>query len=214
MSAQSKRLYAIIIITVFSIIIVTGLGNYRAKQLAVSLAGDRVTVAISNTVKGLDPEKMKEVIKTVDEHHPYYAEIRKTLIDDRKEYGLKDICILYKDQTEGKWFYVADGREDGDPMHTPLGKIEKSASASVENTLKGKTVQGEHHVTAGGTLVSSYQEIKDKNGKIFAVLAGDLDAGELTQFLYLTGYVQIGILAAALSLIGIIVFWAKKKTGE
>ncbi|NLI91221.1 MAG: hypothetical protein GX434_03190 [Peptococcaceae bacterium] len=214
MTQQTKRLYAIIIITVFCLIIVTGIGNFRAKQLAVSLVGDNVTQAVSTAAKSLDGEKVKQVISSLDEKNPYYAEMRKILIESKNNYQLENIYMLYKDQAQARWFYVVDAREEADPAHTPLGKTEKRASAAVENTIRGKAVHGEHHVTSLGTFVSSYQEIKDQNGKTFAVLAGDFNAGEMTGFLYLTRYAQIGIIALGLLLIGATVFLTQKKQGE
>lgn len=210
MSPQRKRLYAVIIITVFSFIIVTGIGNFRAKQLAVNLAGDRVTQAVSSAAEGLDVVKVQEIIHTLDEQHPYYTEMREKLIRVRKEHGLENIYMLYKDEKEAKWFYIVDARDIDDSAHTPLGKTEKRVSAAVEKTIRGKVVQGEYQ----GTFVSSYQEIKDSDGKTFAVLGGDFDARELTDFLYITRYAQMGILALVLLLIGgIVLITEKKKTG-
>jgi hypothetical protein len=218
MSHRTKRLYAIIIITVFSFIMVTGLGNFRAKQLAVSLTGDQVTQALAVTAQSIDPEKVKDIINNWDEHNPNYTELRKILVSNRQESGLDNIYILYKskdkDPTKVKWFYVADARAERDPAHIQPGTVENRASAAVENTLKGKVIHDEYHVTDLGTYVSSYQELKDRNGETLAVLAGDFNAGKLTDFLYLTGYVQMGIFIVALFLIGMIVFLSRKQKGE
>lgn len=210
MSPERKRLYAIIIITVFSFIIVTGISNFRAKQLAVQLAGDIVTKAVAISSESLDVVKLQEIIATMDEENPYYREMRENLINLKNEHNLENICLLYKDEKEAKWFYVVDAREQNDPGHTPLGKTEKRVSAAVEKTIRGKAVQGEYHITSLGTFVSSYQEIKDAQGKTFAVLEGDFNAGEMTGFLYLTRYVQMGLIALSLFLIGLTVLLTRK----
>jgi len=106
-----------------------------------------------------------------------------------------------------KWIIVADAREESDPLHKNLGESEKRVSAAVEKTIRGKTVQAEYL----GTTVSSFQEIKDAKGKTFAVLGGDYDAGQMTDFLFLTKYVQIGIIAIALLLIGGAIRLTKRK---
>jgi hypothetical protein len=211
MSPERKRLYAIIIITLFSFIIVVGIGNFRAKQLAVSLAGDRVTNAVANAAKSLDGGKVQEIVHTMDEQHPYYGEMRNSLLSFKNEHKLENIYIFYKDEQKAQWFYVIDTREQTDPAHNPLGKVEKRVSAAVEKTIRGKPVQDEYHVTSSGTFVSSYQEIKNSQGETFAVLGGDIDAQELTGFLYLTRYAQMGILALSLLLMGVIVFLSTKK---
>ncbi|MGI6451558.1 MAG: hypothetical protein ACOX3R_15230 [Desulfitobacteriia bacterium] len=211
MSLEKKRLYALIIITLFSFIIVMGIGNFRAKQLAVSLAGDRVTNAVNLAAQALEGDQVLAVIKALKDEHPYYEQMRKTLKAIKNEHELEDIYILYKDEEKMQWFYVVDTREASDPAHHSLGDVEKRASAAVEKTIRGKAVQDEYHVTAQGTFVSSYQEIKDTQGATFAVLGGDLRAEELTEFLYLTRYVQFAIIALTLLLIGGTLLVTKKK---
>lgn len=209
MSPERKRLYAIIIITLFSFIIVMGIGNFRAKQLAVSLTGDLVSQAVAVAAEGLDAAKLQEVIDALDEGHPYYREMRAKLIDVKKEHNLENLYIFYKNEQELKWIYVADAREENDPAHKALGQTEKRVSAAVEKTIRGKVVQGEYL----GTSVSSFQEIKDPQGKTFAVIGGNFNAEELTDFLYVTRYAQIGIIALALLLMGSTVFLIKKREG-
>lgn len=214
MSQERKRLYAIIIITIFSFIIVMGIGNYRARQLAVDLAGERVTNAVANAADSLDEEKIQELILTMDANHPYYEEMRNTLIIYKNEHKLENIYIWYKDEQKVQWFHIVDTKDLDDSAHQPLGTALKSASVAVEKTIRGKVVQGEHHTTSLGTFVSSYQEIKDSQGKTFAVLAADLDAAELTNFLYVTRYAQIGILALTLLLIGAVAILTKKPEND
>lgn len=207
MSPEKKRLYAVIIITVFSFIIVTGIGNFRGKQLAVSLTGDMVTKSAEIAVEGLDVEKLQGVIRVLDEKHPYYNEMRTYLMEVKKEHNLENLYIFYKDEQEMKWINVVDTKEENDSEHKALGQKEKSVSTAIEKTIRGKAVQGEYQ----GTLVSSFQGIKDSQGKIFAVLGGDFNAEKLTGFLYLTRYVQMGIIAFTLLLIGSVVAFTKKK---
>jgi hypothetical protein len=214
MSPQTKRRFAIIIITLFSFIIVTGIGNFRAKQLAVDISGDMVTKAVSNAVTGLDIGKLQAIINSQNKQDPYYLELRKMLAENREAYNLENIYILYKDEKEPRWFYVADAREENDPSHTPLGKTEKRVSAAVEKTIRGKAVQGEYYTTSLGPMVSSYQEIKNEQGKIFAVMGADFKAAEMTDFLYLTRYAQMGVAAAALLLIGLILLLVPIKTAK
>ncbi|HHV64647.1 MAG TPA: hypothetical protein GXX46_06200 [Peptococcaceae bacterium] len=210
MSPEKKRLYALIIVVLFSFIMVMEIGNFRAKQLAVNLAGDRVANAVAQAAAGLEGEKILDVIKTMDEAHPYYSEMRRQLISIKESHELADIYMLYKDEDKVQWFYVVDTREESDPAHHSLGDIEKRASAAVEKTIRGKEAGIELYTSSLGTFVSSYEEIKDAQGVTFAVLAGDFKADELTAFLYLTRYVQFGIIAFALLLIGGILFLTKK----
>jgi len=60
MSPARKRLYAIIIITVFCFIIVMGIGNFRAKQLAVEMAAVQIEQTMAIAVQQLDIGKMQK----------------------------------------------------------------------------------------------------------------------------------------------------------
>lgn len=210
MSPERKRFYAILIIVVFSLIIVMELGNFRAKQLAEGLAGDQATKAAGLAVESLNGTKVKEIIAAGDENYPYYAEIRARLIGLKKEHDLVNIYILYKNEDGTRWYDVADALEEGDPAHNPLGTAEKSVSASVDRTYKGFPVQAEYHIASAGPLVSSYQVIKDARGRTIAVLGADFGAGRMTDFLYFTRYIQLGIIAIGLALIGFISYFPKK----
>ncbi|NBJ15963.1 MAG: hypothetical protein FNP40_10475 [Dehalobacter sp. 4CP] len=206
MSPEKKKIYAVIIIAVFCLIIVTGIGNFRAKQLALDLAGQRVSNTLTLAVADFDNEKLQELIQTQNQQNAYYGELQAKLMQLKTEHQLENIYMLYKDEQNKAWFYVVDARAEDDPAHLSLGQLENNASSAVENTLKGKVVQGEYHTTSLGTFVSSYQEVKDAGGKTYAVLAGDIDVKNVTEFLYLTRYVQFGIMAVSLLLIGLIVY--------
>lgn len=214
MSPQTKRGFAITIIILFSFIIVAGIGNFRAKQLAVDITGDMVTNAVSQTAGGLDIGKLQTIINSLDQEDPYYLELRNMLAANREMYKLENIYILYKDEEEPRWFYVADARGENDPSHTPLGTTEKRVSTAVEKTIRGQAVHSEYYTGSLGPMVSSYQEIKNEQGKIFAVMGADFKAAEMTDFLYLTRYAQMGVAAVTLLLIGIIVILIPRKTGE
>ncbi|MCG1025517.1 MULTISPECIES: hypothetical protein [Dehalobacter] len=211
MSPEKKKIYAVIIIAVFCLIIVTGVGNFRAKQLAVDLAGQRVSNTLTLAVADFDNEKLQELIQTQNQQNAYYGELRAKLMQLKTEHQLENIYMLYKDEQNKVWFFVVDARAEDDPAHLALGQLENNASSAVENTLKGKVVQGEYHTTSLGTFVSSYQEVKDAGGKTYAVLAGDIDVKNVTEFLYLTRYVQFGIMAVSLLLIGLIVYLSGRK---
>lgn len=211
MAPSRTRLYAIIIITVFSFIIVTGIGNFRAKQLAVDLTGNLVTQAVQNAAVSLNGEKVWELAQTMNDQDPYYREMRSSLMDIKNTHALENLAILYKDESKAQWYHLADTREQGDPAHNTLGKTEKSVSASVEKTIRGKVVQGEYRVTSQGPLVSSYQVIKDPQGKNFAVLIGDFNAAALTDFLYLTRYAQFGMIALMLLFLGVTILLTRKR---
>ena len=211
MSPARKRLYAIIIITVFCFIIVMGIGNFRAKQLAVEMAAVQIEQTMAIAVQQLDIGKMQKIFQTLDEKEPYYNEIREKFIKLKKEHNLADIFIIYKN-SQSEWFHVVDAREQNDPAHSPLSKLEDQASGSIQRTLKGQAVRGEYHDTFFGAVVSSYQQIKDRQGNVIAVLGADFASEEITEFLFTTRYVQFGVIGVCLLLVcGVVLLTSPQK---
>lgn len=202
MTPERKRLYTIILLTVFCLIIVTELGNFRAKQLGIDLTDNQVKLALNHVVDGLDRERLQEVIDTLDEHDPYYIELRQAVITAKADYGLEDIYLLSKHKQQNKWLYIVDARMNDDPKRVSLGEADKHLFGALENIMRGKIVEKEYYRTAEGTVVTNYQGVKDDQGNIIAVVGGDYAAKEMADFLYLTRYVQIGIIFLTLLLIG------------
>jgi len=209
MTPQRKCLYSIIILTIFCLVIVMELGNFRAKQLAVDLADNQVKKALDAVETRLDRNALQEVIRTLDEDSSDYLSLRHYLIELKNDYGLADIYLLAKNEQENKWFYAADARMEDDSRHVLPGTAEIRYFGALENILKGKVVEREYHSASGGVFVTSFQAIKNTEGKVLTVIGGDFPAGEMTDFLYLTRYVQLGLIAVSLLLIGGIVLATK-----
>ncbi len=202
MTTEIKRLYTIIILTIFCLIIITELGNFRAKQLMIDLADNQVKLGLNRVIADLDKEGLQEVINSMDEKDPYYNEMRQNLMTVRTEHGLADIYLLSKDNQENKWFYIADAKAEGDPKSVAFGEEDISLLGALEGVARGKVVEKEYYRTAEGNFVTNYQGIKDAKGNIIAVAGGDFAAKEMADFLYLTRHVQVGIAFITLLLIG------------
>ena len=202
MTPERKQLYSIIILIVFCLIIITELGNFRAKQLGIDLADSQVKLGIDHIIKDLDKERLQEVINSMDEKNPYYNEVRQNLMAVRIEHGLADIYLLSKNNKENKWFYIADARAEDDPQSVELGDVDSRLYGALEGIARGKVFEKEYYRTAEGTFVTNYQGIEDDKGNIIAVAGGDYAAKEMADFLYLTRYVQVGIILLTLLLIG------------
>lgn len=202
MSPEKKQLYTIIILIVFCLIIITELGNFRAKQLGIDLADTQVKLGIDRMISDLDKERLQEVINSMDERNSYYNELRQNLMAIRAEHGLADIYLLSKDEEKGQWFYIADARAKNDPESVELGEVDIRLFGALEGIARGKIVEKEYYRTAEGTFISNYQGIEDGKGNIIAVAGGDYAAKEMAEFLYLTRYVQVGIAFLSLLLIG------------
>ena len=74
-------------------------------------------------------------------------------------------------------------------------------SGPLEGVLRGKTIEKEYYRTVEGFNITSYQGINDDEGNIIGVVGGDYPAGEMSAFLYLTRYVQAGIIFVSFMLI-------------
>ncbi|NLO97687.1 MAG: hypothetical protein GX091_06420 [Peptococcaceae bacterium] len=211
MSSLRKKVYATIIIALFCLIIVTGIGNYRAEQLAIKIAADQIDKALALTFQELDNNRLQTLIQTLDDQDPYYDQIRILLRQIKQDHNLADLAILYKIPETG-WFYVVDAREKEDPSYHPLGAAEKQASVYMERTWKEQPAGIEYQASSSNAFISRYLLLKDAQGSALAVLKGDLAAGDITSYLYKTRYVQIGVIIVSLVLIGLITGAGYKKT--
>jgi len=205
-----KKRYAVIIIALFCFMVVTGIGNYRAKQLAIEMAADQVNQTLAIAAARIDTVQLQIIMQNRDQKDPYYQTIRSEFLQLRKEHHLANIFIVFKDQ-DNQWYYVADAREDNDPQHKVLGTVEKRPSVSVQNTLKGKEVYSEYYGSSSGAVISGYQQLKDSQGKAFAVIGGDFAAEKMTDYLFTTRYAQFGLVAVGLILIGSVLLIAGRK---
>ncbi|MGI5902175.1 MAG: hypothetical protein ACOX7U_06840 [Desulfitobacteriia bacterium] len=211
LSTSRKRMFTIILISVFCLIMVTGLGNYRAKQLAVEMAENQVNKALELAVLKLD---LKEVdhIKQDLKQSPAYLEMKKNFTTLKEEHNLANIYIITQDE-QANWFYIVEGREPENSASENPGRIETLVPGGVVKVFNGREVQGLYHETAEGTMVSSYIALKNEDG-IFAVLGADFAADEFSDFIYTTRYIQIGLIVLALLLIGITLRLTEKTTKE
>jgi len=210
MHSGRRKIFVISVIILFCFLIVMGLGNYRAEQLAVNLTGETVTRAVNIANEGLNVQKLEEVIATLDPKHPYYSELQQHLSKIKTEHNLEDLYIIYKDMQEVNWVHIIDVRDSGDPKHKELGEKLRSGSVGAERAIRGKAADGLYQ----GNYVSSYQGIKNSAGDTIAVLVGDYNAQSMTEFLYTTRYVQYGVMVVTVLLLGLTVFiFNRKKTG-
>jgi len=209
MRSDRKKIFVISVIILFCFLIVMGLGNYRAEQLAVNLTGETVTRAVNIAKEGLNVQQLQELIATLDPSHPYYKELQQQLTKIKTEHNLEDIFIIYKDMKEVNWVHIIDTRDSTDPKHRELGERLKSGSVGAERAIRGKAADGLYQ----GNYVSSYQGIKNPAGEIIAVIVGDYNAQSMTEFLYTTRYVQYGVMAVSILLLVLTLFvFSRKKT--
>ncbi|NLP43178.1 MAG: hypothetical protein GX351_00965 [Peptococcaceae bacterium] len=202
MHSGRRKIFVISVIILFCFLIVMGLGNYRAEQLAVNLTGETVTRAVNIAKESLDKQKLQELITTLDPEHPYYNELRQQLTKIKTDHNLEDLYIIYKDLQEVNWVHIIDVRDLNDPKHKALGERLKSGSVGAERAIRGKAADGLYQ----GNYVSSYLGIENTAGETIAVIAGDFNAQSMTKFLYTTRYVQFGVIAVSLLLLGLTLF--------
>lgn len=210
MTPERKRLYTIIILTVLCLIVVTELGNFRSKQLAINLADNQIKLALNRVAENLDKEGLKEIISSLDDNNHRYSEVRELLIRVKEEHGLADIYLLSKDEQENSWFYIANARPDGDSQRVSLGDVDIRLFGPLEGVLRGKVIEKEYYRTTEGFNITSYQGIKDNEGNLMTVVGGDYTAGEMSNFLYLTRYVQAGIIFVSFLLIWVTVLLSRR----
>ncbi|NLL53397.1 MAG: hypothetical protein GX248_11925 [Peptococcaceae bacterium] len=208
-----KKVYAVIIVAVFCLIVVAGIGNYRAEQLAVKIAADQIDQALTLAARDLDIKHLESIIQTLDDQSPYYHQVHRKLIKIKQDHNLAGLAMLHKIPETG-WIYIFEAREKNNPAYNSIGNIERRASVFMERSWKEQAVKSEYRASSSQAFVSRYLLLKDSQGNALAVLKGDLAAAEITDFLYTTRYVQIGAIVVSLLLIGFIVLPAYIKKAK
>lgn len=207
MFSNRKTIYTTFIILIICFFMICGLSSYREEQLAVKMAAQQVNNTLDKVTAMIEPSELKGLISSREENDPYYSLLRQQLIQSAADHGLADIYIVAK-TTDKKWCYIADSREVSDPLFNPLGQEEFIIPTIWEKAIRGTRIEPELTRGDRGTVISAYRPVKDEQGQIYAFIAGDYNAAQISDYIYVTLYVQIGMILFAAA----IICWIWRKT--
>ncbi len=127
--------------------------------------------------------------------------MRKQLIQSGTDSGLADIYIVAK-TADNKWYYIADSKETSSPLFHRLEQEENNIPVIWEKAIRGTRIEPELTRGDRGTVISAYKPLKDEKGQIYAFVTGEYDASQISDYIYVTLYVQVGIILFATGIIG------------
>ncbi|ADY54612.1 hypothetical protein Sgly_0243 [Syntrophobotulus glycolicus DSM 8271] len=210
MFSKRKPIYTTFIILVFCFFIICGLSSFREEQLAVKIAVQQVNNALVKLAPLIETNQLKDLIQTRAEDNSYYGLLSQQLGQSAADYGLAGLYIAAR-TADSKWYHIADSRPVSDPLHSQLGQEEISAPVTWEKAIRGVRIEPELTRGDRGTVISSYVSLQDEKGQIYAFIAGEYNAAQISDFIYVTLYVQLGIILLSLVMIGWVWRKAMKK---
>ncbi|MHB1393607.1 MAG: hypothetical protein ACYCYE_11150 [Clostridia bacterium] len=183
----------------------SGFAVNRGIALTKDILGNQAYKAAYVAAQLVDGDKLKEVIETMDESHPYYSELQSRLNETRTTLGLEYLYTMTKDET-GRYIYVVDGSEPDSEDFSRLGDVEdfEEYFGNFELAMKGQVVKDDFAFNnERGDLVSSYIPIHDSEGNVVAFLGVDLDAAPILAIMN-KNTIPMVLITIIISLLGVI----------
>ncbi len=170
-----------IILMLVEVVLSSGFAVNRGIALTKDILGNQAYRAAYAAAQFVDGDKLKEVIETMDDSHPYYIELQSRLNETRSTLGLEYLYTMSKDEA-GRYIYVVDGSEPDSEDFSQLGDIEdyQEYFENFELAMKGQEVRDDFAFNnEWGDLVSAYIPVRDSKGDVVAFLGVDLDAAPI-----------------------------------
>lgn len=180
-----------------------------AKIVAESIDMDQLQKVSERTINIKDQKvELKDILGMTE-----YQNLRKTLWDFKRVYGLKYIYIMAK-SSHGQTIYVVDGFPldyKGADISMP-GDVELNTYELLESAIKEKkTFIGElSYDDRWGANVASYVPLFSQNGDLIGVLGIDMEAQDIYD-LMAKNKVEIIIFTVIVVLIALIISWISSK---
>ncbi|MDR1321829.1 MAG: hypothetical protein LBK56_10460 [Gracilibacteraceae bacterium] len=195
---HGKQIIAITLLFIF--VITVGLGNFRAKQLAVDIVAARAYNAARLLSASLEAAEIARITREPDESDPYFLALRARMEEMLAEHELRGLFIVAKNE-EFHWYYVVDGRGPEHPRYFPAGAVDDNIDDTMtERAVRGLDASERYAAGWSSARISAYEGIQDPAGEYIAVVGADYEAAPMTRFLYITKYAQIAVVCAGLFL--------------
>jgi methyl-accepting chemotaxis protein len=194
-----------IILMLVEVVLSSGFAVNRGIALTKDILGNQAYKAAYAAAQFVDGDRIKEVIDTMDENHPYYSELQSRLNETRSTLGLEYLYTMTKDET-GKYIYVVDGSEPDSEDFSQLGDIEEYEGyfENFELAMKGQEVRDDFAFNnVWGDLVSAYIPIHDSKGDVVAFLGVDLDAAPILAIMN-KNTIPMVVVTIVISLLGVV----------
>jgi hypothetical protein len=212
----ASKKHIIIITVLFVFVIAVGLGNFRARQLAVDLVAARAYNVVRLLTASVDAAEIARLMREPAENDLYFLSLRAQMTEMMAEHELRGLFIMAKNE-DFHWYYVVDGRGPKHPQYFPSGTTDDNIDdAMTERAVRGLDASERYAVGGSGARISAYDGIQAADGEYIAVVGADYDASVMTRFLYVTKYAQIFVVCVGFCLLAAFKLgagWLSEKAG-
>lgn len=186
------------------------LSQRSAGSIAFRLMQDKVLAIAASTAPQIDGEQHEHIRQQEDEAGPDYGAIRRVLraTHDANQSSALPVTFVYtlRPSTGEGWEYVVDAAEEG-PEKSHVGDPVEFREASERPRLEEARVDDAFAEDSFGTWLSAFAPIKNRQGRIVALVGVDVEAravlAQLGQLLH-GGLIALGLallVAAAASIV-------------
>lgn len=166
-------IYCILLILIINIFSGIALIKYY-EDIIIQENGINTLNILRFVIEEIDKDKLSDIISN-NWNQPYYSELRAYLKKVKSNTGIKYLYIEAYDKNGKGTIYVVDGDDPaegfGVPVNLPDEIIDTKESLAALNGIEGYSKVD--YSKKWGALISAYIPIKDKDGKIIAILGGD-----------------------------------------
>ena len=157
----------------------------------------------------INPESFEKLSKSLDSSDPYYTITQQRLYNVKQDTGC--LYLYTMAQEEGSIFrYIIDGSDKfGGEKFSALGEKENlddwetaALKAFTTGTIQYGTID---KTETYGSTISVYEPIINKSGKVIGIIACDLDAEEIVDWIRTQVIWQLVIVLALLA-VGLVVY--------
>jgi len=165
--------------------------------------------AIEKAQKLINAESFERLSKTMDSSDPYYTETQQKLFEIKKETNCQYLYTMAQ-KKETKFYYIIDGSDvPGGEDFSALGAEEDLGywdKAAYQTFITGKGQMGTiDRNDEYGATISVYEPILAKSGAVIGLLACDVNASEIVQWVRTQVVWELSIVLIML-VVGLVVY--------
>ena len=199
--------FVFFLLAVFAVFVITSV--LQANTVTQFLGFRYALPAVEKAIEVIDAEAFQQLTKTMDDSDPYYIETQQKLLEIKEEANVTYLYTMAQ-QDRGMFIYVIDGSDvPGGEDFSALGDEEDISlwdraalrSFNTGTLLMGTIDQSEEW----GALISAYAPIINDAGEVIGLLACDIDATEIVNWIRTQVIWQLGIVLV-LIVVGLAVY--------
>jgi len=196
------------VLALFSVVTINSIQQQQSVvSIAVSIAGKPI---LERAVSLIDGDLYERLVETLDRNDPFFIETQAKFQELKNDMHVQFLYSMAID-ADGNHIFIFDGEDPGGENYSPMGTIEDISDYDDAFQLTYQTGTTQYtrlmtEYTMWGRLVSVYKPIFNSNGDVVGIVGVDFDGNEIYNSI-VTRMWQLIVLAIALSIVGIVLFF-------